>query len=312
MPDPLTRMLALQAGDVDVIYSPARESLSALEGRDDIVLYPAIPTSHQQLDLNVTGEDPWTILQDPLVREALGYAINRQEIVDVAWGGFAVESQSLVAQALLGENSSLIEGYTYDPERAIALLEEAGWVDTDEDGIRELDGRPLSLRVVVGWPNAVENGSVPEVLQSQLAEVGIDIEIVPVPDFPTLASYLVPKEADMFMEIWTSTNPDPCQIPNFGFYGGGEEPNMCQAILSPAFAVFEEVNEQIENCKASTSQDEAKMWAAETSHTVFDKARTAIGLVGLYQTWATTDEGSSISPHPVDGYVLWEETQLAD
>ena len=312
MPDPVTRMLALQAGDVDVIFSPSRESLSALEGRDDIILYPSIPTSHQQLDLNVTGEDPWTILQDPLVREAIGYAVNRQELVEVAWGGFAVESQTLVAQALLGDNSSLIEGYTYDPERSIELLEEAGWLDADEDGIREKDGRPLSLRMVNGWPNAVENGSVPEVLQAQLAEVGIEMEIVPVPDFPTLASYLVPKTADIFLEIWTSTNPDPCQIPNFGFYGGGEEPNIWQAILSPAFAGFEEVNEEIENCRASTTQDEAKMWTAEVLHTVFDQARTAIGLVGLYQTWATTDEVSSFTPHPVEGYVRWEDTQLAE
>ncbi len=312
MPDPLTRMLALQAGDVDAIYSPAREALSAIQGRDEIVLYPTIPTSHQQLDLNLTGDDPYTILQDPLVREAVGYAINRQEIIDAAWGGFAVQSQTLVAQALLGNSAANVQGYTYDLERAVSLLEEAGWVDTDDDGVREKDGRTLSLVMVNGWPNAVENGSTPEVLQSQLGEVGIELEIIPVPDFPTLNSYLTPKTADIFLEIWTSTNPDPCQIPNFGFYGGGESPNLWQAIMSPAFVGFPEVNEQIENCRASTSQEEASMWASQALHTIFDQARTSIGLVGLFQTWATTDNIASFSAHPVEGHVRWDEIQFAE
>jgi peptide/nickel transport system substrate-binding protein len=311
MPDPLTRMLALQAGDVHVIYSPAREGLPALEGRDEIILYPTVPASHQQLDLNITGET-FNILQDPLVREALGYAIDRQEIINVGWGGFAVESQTMVAQALLGDSAANIQGYTYDPDRAVSLLEEAGWVDEDEDGIREKDGRRLTLRMVNGWPNAEENGSTPEVLQSQLAEVGIEIVIIPVADFPTLANYLIPKEADIFLEIWTNTSPSPCLMPRFGFYGGGEEPNIWQAVLSPAFAGFEDVNEEIDNCSASTSQEEASQWASEALHTIFDEARTSIGLVGLYQTWATTDEVTGFIPHPIQGYVRWEAIDLVN
>ncbi len=311
MPDPLTRMLALQAGEVHIIYSPSREGLPALEGRDEIILYPTVPASHQQLDLNVTG-DAFNILQDPLVREALGYAINRQEIIEVGWGGFAVESQTLVAQTLLGDSASNVVGYTFDPERANSLLEEAGWVDEDDDGIREKDGRRLTLRMVNGWPNAEENGSTPEVLQSQLGEVGIELEIIPVADFPTLANYLIPKEADIFLEIWTNTSPSPCLMPRFGFYGGGEEPNIWQAIMSPAFVGFEDINEELDNCSTSISQQEASQWASEALHTIFDEARTAIGLVGLYQTWATTDEVVGFTPHPIQGYVRWESIQLVD
>jgi len=166
--------------------------------------------------------------------------------------------------------------------------------------------------MINGWPNAEENGSTPEVLQAQLADVGMELEIIPVPDFPTLASYLVPKEADIFLEIWTNTSPSPCLMPRFGFYGGGEEPNIWQAILSPTFVGFEEVNEEIDNCSAATSQEESAQWASEALHTIFDEARTAVGLVGLYQTWATTDNVVDFNPHPIQGYLRWEDTQLAE
>lgn len=312
IPDPVTRMLSLQAGEVDIIYDPPREALGALQGREDLTLHFTEPASHQQLDLNVTGAPPFDILQDPLVREALGYAINRQDVIDIGWAGFAVDSQTLVAPTLLGESAELIEGYTYDLDKAISLLEEAGWTDSDGDGIREKDGRRLSLRLVNGWPNAAENGSVPEVLQTQFAAAGIELEIIPVPDFPSLASYLTPKETDMLLEIWTNTSPSPCLIPRFGFYGGEEEPNIWQAILSPAFIGFEEINEEMDNCSASTTQPEASRWAAEALHTVFDEARTSIGLVGLYRTWATTDNVTAFETHPIQGYVRWYLTEVEE
>ncbi|MDX1435820.1 MAG: ABC transporter substrate-binding protein [Anaerolineales bacterium] len=312
MPDPITRLLALQAGEVDVIFDPPRDALGALQGRDDLVIYDTEPGSFQQLDIVVTGEEPYELLQDERLREAIGYAIDRQGLIDLGWGGFAAEGQTLIAPGLLGDSVGIIEGYTYDPDRAVALLEEAGWVDSDDDGIRDQDGRALNLRLVNGWPSAAENGDVPEVLQSQLAEVGIGIEIIPVQDFSSYATYLIPKEADIFLNTWTNTAPSPCQIPTFGFLFP-EEPNLWQSLHSPGFVGYgDEINEELTNCSSSTVQADAENWAAEALHTVMDEARTSISLLGLSRIWATTNDVVEFVPHPVQGYVRWELTQLAD
>ncbi len=311
MPDPITRLLALQAGEADIIYDPPREALAALEGRDDLVLYFTEPGSFQQLDLVLTGEAPYDKLKDENLREALGFAIDRQALIDVAWGGFAAQGQTFVAPGLLGDFTDLIEGYTYDPDRAASLLEEAGWVDTDEDGVREKNGEKLALRLINGWPNAAENGAIPEVLQSQLAEVGIELEIIPVADFASYATYLIPKEADIFLNTWTNTAPSPCLMPTFGMYGP-EEPNLWQSLHSPVFVGFEEINTELDNCSAATTQEEAERWAAEAIHTAMDEARTTISLVGLYRVWATSNNVAEFVPHPVQSYVRWEWTRLAN
>ena len=149
-----------------------------------------------------------------------------------------------------------------------------------------------------------------EVLQAQFLEAGIELEIIPVPDFASLAGYLTPKEFDMLLETWTNTSPSPCLMPRFGFYGGEAEPNLWQLAMSPTFIGFEEINTELDNCSASMTQPEASEWAAEALHTVFDEARTAIGLVGLYRTWATTDRVVAFEPHPIHGYVQWHLTEL--
>lgn len=311
LPDPISRLLALQAGEADIIYDPPRESLAALQNREDIILFITEPGSFQQLDIVLTGEAPFDILHDILVREALGLAIDRQELIDVAWGGFASGGQTFVAPGLLGGFANLIEGYTYNPDHAVALLEEAGWVDADEDGIRDKDGRALSLRLINGWPNAAENGPIPEVLQSQLAKVGIGLEIIPVADFGSYATYLIPREADIFLNTWTNTAPSPCLMPTFGMYGP-EEPNLWQALHSPVYAGFDEINEELDNCSGALLQEDAERWAAEAIHTAMDEARTTITLVGLFRVWATSGDVTTFVPHPVQSYVRWEHTVLAD
>jgi ABC-type transport system substrate-binding protein len=309
IPDPITRLLALQAGEVDVIADPPRDAMPALQGRDDIQLYDAVASKFMQLDLNLAGEEPYTNLQDPAVREAIGFATDRQAVIDNAWGGFAQMGQTLISAGLLGDSVDLVEGYTYDPDRARAALEESGWVDEDEDGIREKDGKTLSLLIVNGYPNSEENGPVPEVLQAQWAEVGIELEIINVSDWGSYSSYLSPRAADIFLETWTNTAPAPCMIPNWGF-NYSDNNNFWQGMMSPALVGFPEITDEINNCFSATTQAEAERWAAEAIHTIMDEARTSITLFGIYNTWAAGSHISNLPAHPVHDQIRWELTEL--
>ena len=309
IPDPITRVLALQAGEVDIIADPPRDAMAALEGRHELSLHHAVASKFMQLDMNLSGEAPFNTLQDPAVREAIGFAIDRQALIDSAWGGFAEMGQTLIAAGLLGESVDLVEGYTFDPDRAMQVLADAGYVDTDEDGVLEKDGEKLTIRIVNGYPNAQENGPVPEVLQAQWGAVGIETEIINVSDWAGLSSYLSTKTADIFLETWTNTAPAPCMIPNWGFYMG-EKTNFWQGMMSPALVDYPEINDEIDACFGATVQADAEMWAAEAIHTIMDEARTSISLFGIFNSWATGPRVESFSPHPVHDQVRWDLTVM--
>jgi peptide/nickel transport system substrate-binding protein len=305
MPDPNARVLALQAGDVDLIYDIPRESAGTLESVSGILLQPTTVSAYQALSVLVSGEDPYTITQDPLVREAIGYALDRQEIVDVAFQGFAENVQTWMPPGILGDYADLVEAYSYDPDRAMSLLDEAGWVDGDGDGIREKDGQTLTLKMVSGFPTCADNGQSPEVVQAQLRRVGIETTLTCVPDYPAYDELLIAKEGDLWVEIGNQNSASPCFLPLFLFYGREEAPNEWQAAFGPALVGFEEVSDELDNCTAASETEEAARWAAEAVHTIVDEARTEIPMVGIYRIWGTRDCVTGFQPHPVFVFIEW-------
>jgi peptide/nickel transport system substrate-binding protein len=113
--------------------------------------------------------------RDLNVRQAIAMALDREAIAQDLLLGLAPVAHSFW-HGLPAYESPDIEPWTYDPEGAKALLEEAGWVDRDGDGIREdADGNPLTLRH--GTTIREIRQDIQAVTQQMLREVGIDLEI---------------------------------------------------------------------------------------------------------------------------------------
>ena len=223
MPDPNTRILALQAGDVDVIFDVPPEATSLLEGLDDIQVLPTGVSASQYIMVMLTGEEPYVRTQDIMVREALGHAIDREAILEVSFDGYAEASQLLSPPGVLGEYAGRIVGYEYDPDRARSLLEEAGWMAPDGTDIREKEGQPLTLELINGFPAGPENGQTAEIIQAQLRDVGIDLKVTNVPDNATYSNLLNDKQGDLFLEIGNQNSPSACFLISF-FYSRYETP----------------------------------------------------------------------------------------
>ena len=305
MPDPNTRILALQAGDVDVIFDVPPEATSLLEGISEVQVMATDVSASQYIMVMLTGEEPYDLTQDILVREALGYAIDREAILEISFDGFAASSQLFGPPGVLGQYAGRIIGYNHDPDRAMDLLEEAGWKDPDGDGIREKAGRKLTLEFINGFPAGPENGQTAEVIQAQLRDVGIDLKVSNMPDNPAYSARLKDKQGDLFLEIGNQNSPSPCFLASL-FYGRYEKPGSYARGFAPGPQGWSEYDDEIDACNSALTTDEAAMHRANAIHIAVDESRSLLPLVGITRIYAARDNVKNFVPHPVRLHVRWE------
>jgi peptide/nickel transport system substrate-binding protein len=139
-----------------------------VEGRFDVM---QVATPGTPLVFFMNTERPPT--DDLVVRQAILYALDRAAIVRTVFMGTSPVAEGPLSASTQGYSSDVKGLYPYDPGRAADLLDQAGWIDEDGDGIREKDGRSLTLEAyLMNW------GYIPEVaqiMQEQLRAVGIDM-----------------------------------------------------------------------------------------------------------------------------------------
>ncbi len=171
---------ALKAAEADLASIPFADAKPLRESNPELQIsdYDTFASTHYQLN-----QDPAksTLFTDPRVRQALLYALDRDLIAEIVYQGFAVRAdgtQPVLSAAHIPDRISTI--YTYDPDTARALLDEAGWVDADGDGIVELEGTPLSFEMLYsdGTP---ENAQLIPYLQQAWKEIGVDLVPAAVP-----------------------------------------------------------------------------------------------------------------------------------
>ena len=305
MPDPNTRILALQAGDVDVIFDVPPEATSLLEGLDDIQVLPTGVSASQYIMVLLTGEEPYVLTQDIMVREALGYAIDREAILEVSFDGYAEASQLFSPPGVLGEYADRIVGYEYDPDRARSLLAEAGWTAPDGADIREKEGQPLTLEFINGFPAGPENGQTAEIIQAQLREVGIDLKVTNVPDNATYSNLLKDKQGDLFLEIGNQNSPSACFLASL-FYSRYETPGSYARGFGPGPLGWPHYDDAIDACNGALTTGEAAMHRADAIGILVDESRSLIPLVGITRIYAARDYVQDFDPHPVRLHVRWE------
>jgi len=123
---------------------------------------------------------------DVNVRKAIAMSIDREGIVRDLLLGLPKVPASFW-DALSYYNNPPLTNYPYDPEAAKALLDEAGWVDANGDGIREKDGVDLVIEHATTIREIRQDAQA--VMQQQLADVGIKLNVNPVDDTLYFASY---------------------------------------------------------------------------------------------------------------------------
>jgi peptide/nickel transport system substrate-binding protein len=174
IPDPATMFLELQTGGLDQMgLSPIQyeRQTDTPFFRKNFAKYRYLSFSYTYLGYNLRNP----LFADKRVRQAISYAIDKDEIVRGVLLGYGVAATGPYKPDAWFYNPN-VRRYPYDPKRATALLAEVGWQDRDGDGWLDRDGKPLSFTVITNQGNGLRDRTA-QIIQYRLKRVGIEMKL---------------------------------------------------------------------------------------------------------------------------------------
>lgn len=169
VPDDASQVAALQAGDGDLGTFIAYADIPTLEAAGVEIV--AVASGYNEGWYLHFGEDSHEALKDVRVRQALALAFDRYSLNQDLLLGLTQPAVTFWDESPYQDPS--LQAWPYDPDQARALLDEAGWVDSNGDGIRDKDGVELILRY--GTTTREIRTDTQAVVQQQLADIGVDV-----------------------------------------------------------------------------------------------------------------------------------------
>jgi peptide/nickel transport system substrate-binding protein len=210
IPDPASQFLELMADNIDVmILNPiqyARIVPARPEMTKKIALYKELGNGYTYLGFNLKRAP----FNDIKVRQAINYAIDKQELIDGVLLGLGEPVAAPYKPGTRWVNPQL-KPYAYDPAKAKQLLKEAGFEDHDGDGILDRNGKPLAFEILTNQNKQREMSAV--LIQRRLKEIGIDVKIRVLEWASFLGRYIKPGDFDVVVLGWSlSLDPDQYSI----------------------------------------------------------------------------------------------------
>lgn len=303
---------ALLVGDIDIIQGEIPpEYAQILTEEANVTLVSTFPGPIMSIYFNMSeaGNQHPAVL-DQRVREAIDYAVDKQKIIDIAllgtgeicpmrWrcGPFREELQD-----------PSIEATPYDPEQAARILEEAGYVDTDLDGIRETpEGEPMVFRLQYD-PSLSPNIAAAELVQEALRAVGIETEIEAV-ELGTLYDIMRTEEDYDLVVYAEETDADPFSVHDWRYSCWTAEIDVAGNLTNYCNPEFDALLEKV----ATTLGDERKEYIFELDQ-LFAHDRPVIYLAGSYNLGAYRNDRLELEHdvHPDFGnlWSWWNILQL--
>ncbi len=211
--DPNANLQSLVTGESDIADVPFTQavSLRASNPELNVVNFDTLAMNYYHVNQDETKE---TLFLDPLVRQALHYALDRELIAETVYQGFAIQAngtQPVLSQAYAPDRTNTV--YNFDPDMARSLLEQAGWVDSDGDGIVEKDGVKFSFEFIYSEGVATYVQQIPY-MQQAWREVGIEAIPSAIP-FQTLLDETDNGTYQMTVQGF-NWSPDGAQIAMYG------------------------------------------------------------------------------------------------
>ena len=214
--EPSSRLAALESGQMHFINDVPTPDVPRLEEDERLsILRIEQPGHGWSLMFNFYRN----ISNELAVRQAIAHAIDKQAVVDIVFNGLGTPACSPLTKVMFAYIDVQCADYPYDPEKAEAILDEAGWVDSDGDGIRDRDGKPLWLE---HWTISTVPAfaGMSTVIQSYLADVGIHFNL----NLVTAAGYFdAVRAGEHHTQHWWDTGLDPDTISRTLFHSSNAD-----------------------------------------------------------------------------------------
>jgi peptide/nickel transport system substrate-binding protein len=199
IPEASSRVAALLAREVDIIQALPAEMIDTLSQTPGMQVKTAPSTQPKWMEMNVNAAP----FDDMLVRQAMNYAVDKELIIEAIYGGRAVALPGPLSPYNNFVNEDL-GPYPYDPEEALALLEQAGWTDADGDGTLEKGGQPLAFTI----DTLEEWRPLAEAVADQFRAIGADAS-VRFWEASVVKPMLKAGERAAFLDDWGDSAFDP-------------------------------------------------------------------------------------------------------
>lgn len=230
IPDMATMFLELRARGIDQMGLTPLQYTRQTENqyfRTHFRKYRYLSFSYTYLGFNL--QNP--MFADRKVRQALAFSVNKEELIDGVLLGLGKEASGPFKPGTWQFNAD-VKRYPFDPKKALELLAEAGWRDTDGDGILDRRGQRFEFELLVNQGNEVR-AKTAEIVQRRLAEVGISVKIrviewaAFIKEFinkrrfdAVILGWTIPMDPDLY-DVWHSSKTGPSEL-NFISYKNEE------------------------------------------------------------------------------------------
>ncbi|MGA1871646.1 MAG: ABC transporter substrate-binding protein [bacterium] len=193
----------LMQGEIDVFLSLRPSAYEIIKKISHFKVYSTIRPYYYLICFNLANP----LFQDRRVRQALNYAVDKQRIVNKV-----VKEKKLISSGTIFPYSwafdSTIKPYPCDPKKALKLLAEAGWQDTDGDHILDKNNQPFEFQLFLPeGHDEMETASL--MLMEQLSDIGVMVKAKKLPVDILSQEYLLTKEFEaIFLYIFSDSDPD--------------------------------------------------------------------------------------------------------
>ncbi|TIH16580.1 peptide-binding protein [Marinifilum sp. JC120] len=199
IPDLSTQFMELKSGSLDdMSLTPQQYSFQTKGGNweRDFQKFKYLSFSYTYLGFNM--ESPF--FSDVRVRRAINYAVDKEEIVKGVLLGMGYPAMGPYKPGTWVFNDKL-KPYGYQPEKAKALLKEAGWSDSDGDGLLDREGRPFSFTILTNQGNSLRIKAA-TIIQNRLKGIGIEVKIRTVEWAAFLKDFILKGRFDATILSW--------------------------------------------------------------------------------------------------------------
>lgn len=241
IPEAETQLAAFETGEVNALLSvPPREVTRLQEDSNYQVVISESGSATSYIEFTMLeipegelGAQWKPPFDDVLVRQAVAYAVNADEMMENVLYGLAVRNYGPMPTGMFAYKPEIEEfGYHYDQAKANTLLDQAGWIDSDDDGVREKDGAKLD---VLFWAsNNATNERLATIIQNQLNQVGFNVSIELIEPGTYLAR-LSENISNFNITGWGQPEPDMLRGMTNGTWGLGRyRDEVYQRLVSDA------------------------------------------------------------------------------